>query len=81
MFVDFAAGPDVWHDSAQRWEEFGGSLMSMRSMTTGDGVPRRRLPPTSRVPTEHIAALERFVTEMIALTRRELRSPRSASIS
>ena len=42
MFVDFADGPDVWHDRAQRWEQFGGSLMSMRSMTTGTsflGVP------------------------------------------
>ncbi len=63
MFVDFASGPDVWHDRAQRWERFGGSLMSMRSMTTGTsflGVPAAGLTG----PAEHIAALERFVTEM-----------------
>ena len=63
MFVDFAAGPDVWHDRAQRWEEFGGSLMSMRSMTTGTsflGVPAADLSG----PDQHIAALEQFVNEM-----------------
>ena len=63
MFVDFADGPDVWHDRAQRWEEFGGSLMSMRSMTTGTsflGVAAADLSG----PDEHIAALERFVEEM-----------------
>ena len=63
MFVDFASGPDVWHDRAQRWEQFGGSLISMRSMTTGTsflGVPAAGLTG----PAEHIAALEQFVTEM-----------------
>ena len=63
MFVDYAEGPDVWHDRAQRWEEFGGSLLSMRSMTTGTaflGVPAAELSG----PDEHIAALERFVKEM-----------------
>ena len=63
MFVDFADGPDVWHDRAQRWEEFGGSLMSMRSMTTGTsflGVAAANLSG----PDEHIAALERFAAEM-----------------
>jgi probable F420-dependent oxidoreductase len=63
MFVDYAAGPEVWHDRAQRWEEFGGTLMSMRSMTTGTsflGVPAADLSG----PDEHIAALERFADEM-----------------
>ena len=63
MFVDFAEGPDVWRDRAQRWEELGGSLMSMRSMTTGTaflGVPAAELSG----PDQHIAALEQFVKEM-----------------
>jgi probable F420-dependent oxidoreductase len=63
MFVDYAAGPDVWHDRAQRWEDFGETLMSMRSMTAGTsflGVPAANLSG----PDEHIAALERFAKEM-----------------
>lgn len=65
MFVDYASGPDVWHDRARRWEQFGGSLMSMRSMTTGTsflGVPAAELSG----PSEHIDALERFMAEMRA---------------
>ena len=63
MFVDFAEGPEVWHDRAQRWEQFGGSLLSMRSMTTGTaflGVPAAELSG----PDQHIAAVEQFVKEM-----------------
>jgi probable F420-dependent oxidoreductase len=65
MFVEFASGPDVWHDRAQRWEQSGGSLMSVRSMTTGTsflGVPAADLSG----PDQHIAALERFMNEMSA---------------
>jgi probable F420-dependent oxidoreductase len=63
MFVDFAAGPEEWHDRAQRWEELGGTLMSVRSMTTGTsflGVPAADLSG----PDQHIAALEQFMEEM-----------------
>ena len=63
MFVDYAQGPDEWHDRAHRWEAAGGRLMSMRSMTTGTdflGVPGADLSG----PAEHIAALERFMAEM-----------------
>jgi hypothetical protein len=63
MFVDFASGPEEWHDRAKRWEERGGSLMSMRSMTTGTsflGVPAADLSG----PGQHIAALEQFMNEM-----------------
>ena len=63
MFVDYAQGPDEWHDRAERWEAAGGTLMSMRSMTTGTeflGVPSADLSG----PREHIAALERFMAEM-----------------
>jgi probable F420-dependent oxidoreductase len=63
MFVDFAQPPDEWHDRAARWRDAGGSLLSMRSMTTGTdylGVPGAHLTG----PAEHIAALERFMAEM-----------------
>ena len=63
MFVDYADGPDVWHERAERWEAFGGSLLSMRSMTTGTsflGVAAADLTG----PQQHIDALERFVKEM-----------------
>jgi probable F420-dependent oxidoreductase len=63
MFLDYADGPDVWRERARQWEAFGGSLMSMRSMTTGTsflGVAAAGLSG----PQEHIAALERFVNEM-----------------
>ena len=63
MFVEFASGPDVWHECSQRWEQSGGSLLSVRSMTTGTsflGVPAADLSG----PAQHIAALERFMNEM-----------------
>lgn len=63
MFVDYASGPDVWHETARRWEALGGSLMSVRSMTTGTsflGVPAAGLSGAQ----EHIDALERFMKEM-----------------
>jgi probable F420-dependent oxidoreductase len=63
MFVDFSSGPDEWHDRARRWEELGGSLMSMRSMTSGTsflGVEAADL----TTPAQHIAALEQFMNEM-----------------
>jgi probable F420-dependent oxidoreductase len=63
MFVDFAAGPEDWDDRAQRWEQFGGSLISIRSMTTGTsflGVPAAHLSG----PDQHIAALEQFMNVM-----------------
>ncbi len=65
MFVDFADGPDVWHDRAERWEQFGGTLMSVRGMTTGTsflGVAAANLSG----PEQHIKALEQFVSEMSA---------------
>ena len=65
MFVDYAQGPDQWHDRAARWEAAGGTLMSMRSMTIGTeflGVPGADLSG----PAEHIAALEHFMAEMEA---------------
>ena len=63
MFVDYAQGPNEWHARAERWETAGGTLMSMRSMTTGTeflGIPGANLSGAA----EHIRALERFMAEM-----------------
>jgi probable F420-dependent oxidoreductase len=63
MFVDFADGPDVWHERADRWEAWGGSMMSVRAMTTGTsflGVAAANLSG----PDQHIGALEHFMKEM-----------------
>jgi probable F420-dependent oxidoreductase len=63
MFVEFAAGPDEWHDRCRHWEEAGGSLLSVRSMSTGTsflGVPAADLAG----PDQHIAALEQFMNVM-----------------
>ena len=63
MFVDFADGPDVWHDRAA-------ALGAVRRVADVDAVdddghlvPRRAGGRPHR-SAEHIAALERFVTEM-----------------
>ena len=63
MFVDYAAGPDSWHECAQRWEDLGGSSLSVRTMSTGAeflGVAAADLSG----PAQHIAAVETFMTEM-----------------
>jgi probable F420-dependent oxidoreductase len=63
VFVDFADGPDAWHEWCERWEEGGGSLMSIRSMSIGSaiaGVPVAPMPG----PAQHIAVLEQFIREM-----------------
>jgi probable F420-dependent oxidoreductase len=65
MFVDFDQGPEAWRELSGRWEVTGGSLMSIRSMTSGSGivgVAGAHLPG----PGKHIAVLERFVKEMVA---------------
>jgi probable F420-dependent oxidoreductase len=60
MFVDFADGPEVWQDRARRWEQFGGTLVSMRSMTTGTSFLGVAAANLAR-PDQHIAALEQFM--------------------
>jgi probable F420-dependent oxidoreductase len=63
MFVDLTNGPDAWHERRGRWEEAGGSLMSIDPMTIGSANPggaAAHLPG----PDEHIAVLERFMREM-----------------
>jgi probable F420-dependent oxidoreductase len=63
MFVDVDQGPDAWHELQRRWEEAGGSLMSIRSMAIGTAIVgvAAAHPPG---PDRHIAVLERFMREM-----------------
>jgi hypothetical protein len=63
MFVDFDDGPDAWHELCKRWEQAGGSLMSLRSLTLGSAVPAVAAAPPPG-PDQHIAALEEFSREM-----------------
>lgn len=62
MFIDFADGPDTWHERCQHWEEAGGTLMSIRSMSIGSAVAGAAAPLPG--PDQHIAALEQFSKEM-----------------
>jgi probable F420-dependent oxidoreductase len=63
MFVDFADGPDAWYERCERWEEGGGSLMSIRSMAIGSAILGGAVAPMP-APDQHIAALEQFIREM-----------------
>jgi len=63
MLIDYGLGPDVWHEQAQRWEACGGSLLSVRAMSTGADFLRIPAPNLHGVD-EHIAALERFMEAM-----------------
>jgi probable F420-dependent oxidoreductase len=62
MFVAFTDGPDAWHERRRRWEEAGGSLMSVDPMTIGavTHADTAHLP----APGKHIVALEQFISEM-----------------
>jgi alkanesulfonate monooxygenase SsuD/methylene tetrahydromethanopterin reductase-like flavin-dependent oxidoreductase (luciferase family) len=56
MFLSFPDGPDVWHERRGRWEEVGGSMLSIDPMTFGEA--------SRSGPDDHIAALERFMSEL-----------------
>jgi probable F420-dependent oxidoreductase len=63
LFVDADRGPDAWHELHGRWEEAGGSIMSIRSMGLGtaiEGVAAAH----PQGPDRHIAVLERFMREV-----------------
>jgi probable F420-dependent oxidoreductase len=64
MFVEYVEGPDIWHDRAARWAAQGGTLMSVRSMSSGSAFLGLSAAGLSG-PAQHIAALEQFATEMI----------------
>ena len=57
--IDYSLGRDIWRQQAVAWEESGGSILSIRTMSTGadyHGVARVELPD----PSAHIAALGEF---------------------
>ena len=57
--IDYSLGPTVWRDQVAEWRQSGGSILSLRTMSTGadrHGVPRVELPD----PAAHIAALAEF---------------------
>ena len=59
--IDYSLGPGVWRHQASAWEASGGSVLSIRTMSTGaeyHGVPRVELPN----PSAHIAALDEFAS-------------------
>jgi probable F420-dependent oxidoreductase len=63
LFVDVDQGPVAWHERRGRWEEAGGSLMSIRAMAIGSGVSGVA-PAAPPGPDRHIAVLQRFMREM-----------------
>ena len=57
--IDYSLGPDVWRHQMSAWSDSGGSILSIRTMSTGaeyHGVPRVELAD----PNAHIAALHEF---------------------
>ena len=57
--IDYSLGPRFWADEVPAWQERGGTMLSVRTMSTGaghHGVPRTDL----GTPAAHIAALGEF---------------------
>ena len=57
--IDYSLGPQAWAGQVPVWQASGGSILSIRTMSTGagyHGVPHARLPD----PAAHIAALSEF---------------------
>jgi probable F420-dependent oxidoreductase len=57
--IDYSLGPRFWADEVPDWQERGGTMLSVRTMSTGaghHGVPRTDL----GAPAAHIAALGEF---------------------
>jgi alkanesulfonate monooxygenase SsuD/methylene tetrahydromethanopterin reductase-like flavin-dependent oxidoreductase (luciferase family) len=61
--IDYGFGPDVWQAERSKWEAAGGTLLSMRAMSTASGFLRIP-PPHLTTPDQHIAAVERFMKEV-----------------
>ncbi len=61
--ADYGFGPQVWHEELAAWEACGGTLFSMRAVSTAAEFMRVPAPNLSS-PDEHIAALERFMKEV-----------------
>ena len=63
MLVDYALGPTVWHEHVDAFEQAGGSIVSMRAMSTGAAYMKVPVPNFTS-PGQHIEALEIFMREV-----------------
>lgn len=63
MLIDYALGPDTWHEHAAAFDRAGGSIVSIRAMSTGSAYMKVPVPYFSS-PRQHIEALEIFMREM-----------------
>ncbi|MDP9465416.1 MAG: LLM class F420-dependent oxidoreductase [Actinomycetota bacterium] len=61
--IDYALGPDAWHEQAAAWEHAGGSIMSIRAMSSGAAYMKVPVPNFAK-PAQHLEALELFMREM-----------------
>jgi probable F420-dependent oxidoreductase len=57
--MDYSLGPRTWAEEAAAWEERGGTILSIQTMTAGTGYDRVAHHKISS-PAGHIAALEEF---------------------
>jgi probable F420-dependent oxidoreductase len=63
MLLDYALGPDTWHEHAAAFEQAGGTIVSMRAMSTGAEYMKVAVPNFTS-PQQHIDALDVFMREM-----------------
>ena len=63
MLVDYALGPETWHQHTEAFERAGGTIVSMRAMSTGAGYMKVDVPNFTS-PQQHIDALDVFMREM-----------------
>ena len=63
--IGFGLGPEAWREALDRWRPAGLTHLSVRTMSTGTRW-NREPDPGFTTPREHIAALERFGSEMPA---------------
>jgi probable F420-dependent oxidoreductase len=63
MLVDYALGPDTWHEHTAAFEQAGGTIVSIRAMSTGAGYMKVAVPNFTS-PQQHIDALDVFMREM-----------------
>jgi probable F420-dependent oxidoreductase len=61
--IDFGFGPEVWQTERDKWEGVGGTILSIRTMSTAADFLRIP-PPHFTSPDQHIAALEQFMKEV-----------------
>ena len=59
-FVDFGAGPDGWRPIAASWAAAGGTMLTIRTMSTTSAIMNVSAPRFTTVD-QHIGALEQFI--------------------